>query len=1012
MAAARFHDRHNVPPQTHYYLLENDLWVSIGSPEPSVPAEAATYKDTLPGAYPQLRDESGLLSQMEWALSPDWYRRDTHWKAWIPTAAPAAWYDLKFNGVSTGSVSVCLGGQYLLPTAFRLVIEKDSQDANHILSCLYARMREDVRMKAPILLPSQIETHSINQVFDDVNDFNRFFTGIQRDFLQILAGIRWLMAIDEDIYANLGRVSATLEFDVQQRLEDWRIPQEGGRGVLVDFLRDWREINVALYIEHGIPVHYMWTPELQSDMRFRALSPSFMGAFATNGMPLGSLPTWAHDTHDPAEPLLTSFASDQFLQLRHPMDIAPVKLQGPGPSATVSYFVIDFEGWKARSIFKTDNSRYLEELWYEEERGFDSFGWPWARRTFHRYRPRFDTYDEYSYINSPTQENLSTLREIHKFHGCPPPFHRYIPPSGTNLELVNGPSLPPHGPLIVPMPRTSSPVGYDSSDEGGLNLTAPSSPSRSLPPSRPARFTSAQPYPRSNGRGRNQGYRGQLQRPPRGVGVGPMGRERPHLPPQPNKKIYDGGRGRGSYSGWDDSRGCGKGIGSPKRATFDWIVIDEKAAPSTNKCGDGPSVSTWGSSSNSGWATQAEEAGTSGWGDDASASAWHSSSNPDWNMQAEETRTNEWNNDASVSNSNSGCGTRAEVRPLSSRSLSNSASVSTSEPFSSSSEVEAMPCSSAGGQSITPLPSGRTVAQQTGPQLSAPAATRTEIQQLMCPITPGPLPLPIATINCHCRYLTLGVLIIGPASEARLRYRAMLNDSWTIHDVIADAIQRGIPFDIAVKRHDVPQFGHSISPQRPLCYTPGFQDRSLVWTNDSAKYCDDWLQAIVEILARPHARVMLFRGGLLWRIAREYGPAHLYSSALEGPSVGATCFGQFAPGDPTLLVEDLNEYKIPVLLGRVVVNNVEKYLWPPIHLFEQLDCWTGEWNTSCEVWFQKVRMTIQQKVVNLKTAARWSRDSRFRDRDRVDTAAVLGTACNLFTQSNGSWSGRPVVDCI
>ena len=51
MAAARFHDRQNVPPQTRYYLLENDLWVSIGFPEPSVPAEAAAYKDTLPGAY-------------------------------------------------------------------------------------------------------------------------------------------------------------------------------------------------------------------------------------------------------------------------------------------------------------------------------------------------------------------------------------------------------------------------------------------------------------------------------------------------------------------------------------------------------------------------------------------------------------------------------------------------------------------------------------------------------------------------------------------------------------------------------------------------------------------------------------------------------------------------------------------------------------------------------------------------------------------------------------------------
>jgi hypothetical protein len=202
--------------------------------------------------------------------------------------------------------------------------------------------------------------------------------------LEILGAIRWIVAWDDDNEANLGFVRKDVEamgVDLDKRFSEWQLQLPGGRGVLIDLSRDWRDINIALYVDHGIPVHYIWTEELQLDPRFRSLNPTFLGAFG-EGLLHQPLPDWV-ERPSTGKPLVTTNRADQFLQLYYPPR-AVIKLLSGVKGSKMQDFVVDFEGWKARRVCNEDKKKYMKELWYEETLK-KSDGHIWSRRTFHRY---------------------------------------------------------------------------------------------------------------------------------------------------------------------------------------------------------------------------------------------------------------------------------------------------------------------------------------------------------------------------------------------------------------------------------------------------------------------------------------------------------------------------------------------------------------------------------------------------------------------------------------------------
>lgn len=92
----------------------------------------------------------------------------------------------------------------------------------------------------------------------------QYLSGIQRGFLELLGAIQWITAWDDNLNMNLELVVGVKGYSVDgyqplDKISDWDLCQNGGRGVPID----WREVNITLYVDNGVPVHYMWTNEFK-----------------------------------------------------------------------------------------------------------------------------------------------------------------------------------------------------------------------------------------------------------------------------------------------------------------------------------------------------------------------------------------------------------------------------------------------------------------------------------------------------------------------------------------------------------------------------------------------------------------------------------------------------------------------------------------------------------------------------------------------------------------------------
>lgn len=122
-----------------------------------------------------------------------------------------------------------------------------------------------------------------------------------------------------------------------------------------------------------------------------------------------------------------------------------------------------------------------------------------------------------------------------------------------------------------------------------------------------------------------------------------------------------------------------------------------------------------------------------------------------------------------------------------------------------------------------------------------------------------------------------------------------------------------------------------------------------------------WEQGVRTILARPHARAALTRGGLIARIALEFGltAAHV----LQGPSAEVTRFGTrnelHVPGGRTLIDDYLTDAEIGILLG-TVGPRARYSLWPSEHVFARA-WWQDfdEWTAEHDDWFTERLLEIR-----------------------------------------------------
>lgn len=311
------------------------------------------------------------------------------------------------------------------------------------------------------------------------------------------------------------------------------------------------------------------------------------------------------------------------------------------------------------------------------------------------------------------------------------------------------------------------------------------------------------------------------------------------------------------------------------------------------------------------------------------------------------------------------------------------------------------------GQALDSVPA--TTTSSCVPMAPSLPTTRAMLDSLLLPLIHESSPISLMS-SCDWRaiYIDRGILVVKPHDEVRLRYRALLNPSWGFREFITDAISRGIRFLIAIKRQDLRVFDLPMEqlPARPECYKPGFRDRLLVYQS-GARFFDIWEQEVRVILERPHAYIYLFYGGLLWRIAREFGPPHLFQAVAAGPSIAATAWGQYDEiQGPLLITEAASKYELAILLGEA--QETSKSLWPSLIHFHNLPFWSGEWNPAAELWFLR-RLSAIRAGAEPRSDEDWERDGRNDDTLSPD----LDSAFTLFTNSSsGSWNKKAICDIL
>jgi hypothetical protein len=839
-----------------------------------------------------------------------------------------------------------------------------------------------------------------------------------------------------------------------------------------------------------------------------------MGASAGD-VSAGSLPDWANCIPHPTEPDLTTYSSDQFLQLVHPKDIPIERLTQSVNGVKMANFVVDFEGWKARDVFEAEKHRYLGELWYIERIIERPHGRLESRRVFHRYRPTVDLWDRYNYINAPKQQAFAVTRELYKFSCCPPPFQRYIPPMSIDIEQVVGPTIPSDAPLIIPIPPEPSPIDLYTDDESSsvddakLNLVvqqqsvpepAPAQQQPASPPATPipASLSSASPIRQvrfDENRPPNESTTGpQFQRqdlqslhrndksqehnhlsryfqrdPPPHIGKawrassnGTDGRQTTtrmgyQRPTRGARGSFEERHARGKFPAQQSGRGStGRGWGSssawgppPTRSGNHessgggWGSSSAWGPPPT----DGSTDGGWGSSS--AWGPPPTDGSTDGgWG---SSSAWgppptNGSTGGGWG-------SSEKGAEVPIESRNQGSTGEVLVAPDSPRLEFPTSATSTrtctagnatlADKISSTGEV-LVASDGPGLEFHTPATSTRTctagnaahadnisshvITTSTAVHALATTLPASAATTVPSPASPTPSPftvralldthlsmfvstvppvLPPVFLNWRDDFVNRGVLVVNPHQEARLRYRALLNPSWSIIEAISDAINRGIHFHIAIQRQDLQLFNtpREQLPNRPEFYKPAFRDRPLVY-EDATQFCDIWEQEVRLIFARPHARIYLFCGDLLWRLAREFGPPQLFQAVTDGPSPSATAWGQYDEiQGSSLIIDGANKYELPILLGHA--HRTQKYLWPPKDCVDDLICWAGEWDEEAEAWFRR-RLYAIRAGADPMTQSDWE-EQRHRRNNALHQKASFNSAFTLFSgSSEGSWNGKAI----
>jgi hypothetical protein len=230
----------------------------------------------------------------------------------------------------------------------------------------------------------------------------------------------------------------------------------------------------------------------------------------------------------------------------------------------------------------------------------------------------------------------------------------------------------------------------------------------------------------------------------------------------------------------------------------------------------------------------------------------------------------------------------------------------------------------------------------------------------------------------------LGTLVMPFQSAIRVAHDIYIDPAASATASVPTLLQRGASYRVLVPRSQVIRVPSTVNYLRYL-NTRNTYPRLLNLKDPN--YWNVYLAQVQALLRRPYARRFLTLGGILWRLALQFGPPSLLNQALAGPSsdvmiwgIGDVVDGQW---DDSVTAAD-----IATLIGVSEAGSC----WPPHDVWNASCRWKGFWSDADEKWFQShLRNLSSGNAEAGKTRKDWKRFFRPISTARSSDASIYGS---------------------
>ena len=210
-------------------------------------------------------------------------------------------------------------------------------------------------------------------------------------------------------------------------------------------------------------------------------------------------------------------------------------------------------------------------------------------------------------------------------------------------------------------------------------------------------------------------------------------------------------------------------------------------------------------------------------------------------------------------------------------------------------------------------------------------------------------------LSCSENVLHHGFLLVSPDVEIRLCHfslTTLIEEAHPGRAIVTYALKRGLPFKLGFRTSAYSAFHGHVGRWRsspPSIFNASITSMYIRRGLTRASGWTMYLQRVASLLAQPQAPGVLMGGGVLARIALEFGTPDLVERLLEGPSYKAYPMAEHAQ----LFSDQPTDVFCSILLGYTEVASGGLLLswFPPAELVEEYLGCEFEWTPACEEWF-------------------------------------------------------------